>query len=162
MERGFPFMNENLDNKYSPENAEHTENAENRQYTDPNAGAEQNQYQGNYYYDAGPDPANQQYQQQYQYQQPYQQYQQNYQPGYDPGMDQKPLSMGEWILTILVMMIPCVGLILYLIWAFGKTGNVNRRNYCRAYLIIYVVILAISIAFMAIFGAAVFSVGTTY
>ena len=57
-------MNENLDNKYSPENAEHTENAENRQYTDPNAGAEQNQYQGNYYYDAGPDPANQQYQQQ--------------------------------------------------------------------------------------------------
>ena len=128
-------MNENLDNKYSPENAEHTENAENRQYTDPNAG---------------------------QYQQPYQQYQQNYQPGYDPGMDQKPLSMGEWILTILVMMIPCVGLILYLIWAFGKTGNVNRRNYCRAYLIIYVVILAISIAFMAIFGAAVFSVGTTY
>ena len=43
-------MNENLDNKYSPENAEHTENAENRQYTDPNAGAEQNQYQGNYYY----------------------------------------------------------------------------------------------------------------
>ena len=77
-------------------------------------------------------------------------------------MDQKPLSMGEWILTILVMMIPCVGLILYLIWAFGKTGNVNRRNYCRAYLIIYVVILAISIAFMAIFGAAVFSVGTTY
>ena len=149
MERGFPFMNENLDNKYSPENAEHTENAENRQYTDPNAGAEQNQYQGNYYYDAGSDPANQQYQQ-------------NYQPGYDPGMDQKPLSMGEWILTILVMMIPCVGLILYLIWAFGKTGNVNRRNYCRAYLIIYVVILAISIAFMAIFGAAVFSVGTTY
>ena len=140
-------MNENLDNKYSPENAEHTENAENRQYTDPNAGAEQNQYQGNYYYDAGPDPANQQYQQNYQYQQPYQQYQQNYQPGYDPGMDQKPLSMGEWILTILVMMIPCVGLILYLIWAFGKTGNVNRRNYCRAYLIIYVVILAISIAF---------------
>ena len=50
-------MNENLDNKYSPENAEHTENAENRQYTDPNAGAEQNQYQGNYYYDAGPDPS---------------------------------------------------------------------------------------------------------
>ena len=77
-------------------------------------------------------------------------------------MDQTPLSMGEWILTILVMMIPCVGLIIYLVWAFGKNGNVNRRNYCRAYLIIYAVILVISIAFVTLFGAAVFSTVSYY
>src|SRR5699024_1775740 len=108
------------------------------------------------YYDTG---AGQTYQQQQPYQQQYQPYQQ---PGYDPGMDQTPLSMGEWILTILVMMIPCVGLIIYLVWAFGKNGNVNRRNYCRAYLIIYAVILVISIAFVTLFGAAVFSTVSYY
>lgn len=106
-----------------------------QQYTDPNAGQQQ-QYQGNYYYNAGPNPN-----------QPYQQ-------AYEPGMDQTPLNMGEWILTILVMMIPCVGLIIYLVWAFGKNGNVNRRNYCRAYLIIYAIVVVISIVFFTVFGAA--------
>lgn len=143
-------MDQNFDN--TQDGQETTQKQEdsinsNQQYTDPNAGQQQYQYQGNYYYHAGPNPA-----------QPYQPYQQNY----ESGMDQTPLSMGEWILTILVMMIPCVGLIIYLVWAFGKNGNVNRRNYCRAYLIIYAVILVISILFVVVFGAALFSTFTYY
>ena len=51
-------------------------------------------------------------------------------------MDTSPLSMGDWILTILASFIPCAGIILYFFWAFNKNGNVNRRNFCRAQLII--------------------------
>ena len=69
-------------------------------------------------------------------------------------LDQSPMSMGSWVLTILVMFIPCAGIILYLIWAFGKNGNVNRRNYCRAYLVIYAVIIAIYLLIVLVFGAA--------
>mgnify|MGYP000509046176 CR=1 FL=1 len=47
-------------------------------------------------------------------------------------MDLSPLSTGEWLLTLIVGIIPCAGLILYIIWAFGNSGNLNRRNYCRA------------------------------
>lgn len=54
-------------------------------------------------------------------------------------MDLSPLSTGEWLLTLIVGIIPCAGLILYIIWAFGNSGNLNRRNYCRASLILQVI-----------------------
>lgn len=49
------------------------------------------------------------------------------------------MSMGEWFLTILPTMIPCLGLIFYLIWAFGNNVNKNRKNYCRAMLIYWII-----------------------
>ncbi|MDR1801655.1 MAG: hypothetical protein LBQ95_07455 [Lachnospiraceae bacterium] len=61
------------------------------------------------------------------------------------GMDETPMTLGDWVLTILALLIPCAGIILYLVWAFGSTGNVNRRNYCRAYLIILLAEVIISI-----------------
>lgn len=65
----------------------------------------------------------------------------NYDYNVNPGkgvedMDDSPLSVVDWILTILALAIPCAGIILYFVWAFGKKGNVNRRNYCRAGLIL--------------------------
>ena len=65
------------------------------------------------------------------------------------------MSLGDWVLTILALMIPCAGIILYFVWAFGKNGNINRRNYCRAYLIITGITLVIYIIIIAIFGAAI-------
>ena len=70
-------------------------------------------------------------------------------------MDTSPLSLGDWILTILASFIPCAGIILYFFWAFNKNGNVNRRNFCRAQLIIMGAILIIYIVFLAIFGIAI-------
>ncbi|MDD3142272.1 MAG: hypothetical protein PHX08_25365 [Lachnospiraceae bacterium] len=83
--------------------------------------------------------------------------------GYNPNyvsdvQDETPMTMGDWVLTILALMIPCgVGIILYFVWAFGKKGNVNRRNYCRAWLIISGIVLVIYILFLLIFGAAFLS-----
>lgn len=73
------------------------------------------------------------------------------------GMDTSPMSMGEWILTLLVSVIPCVGLIFYIIWAFEKNGNVNRRNYCRAALIMRLIGILICILFSAFIMVAGFS-----
>lgn len=69
-------------------------------------------------------------------------------------MDMTPMSMGDWVLTILALFIPCAGIIIYFIWAFGKKGNINRRNYCRAYLTIYGVIMIIYLIIALVFGAA--------
>lgn len=69
-------------------------------------------------------------------------------------MDESPMSMGDWVLTILALFIPCAGVIIYLIWAFGKKGNINRRNYCRAYLIVYGIIMVIYLIIALVFGAA--------
>lgn len=74
-----------------------------------------------------------------------------------PTMDTSPMSMGDWVLTILASFIPCVGMILYIVWAFSKNGNVNRRNYCRANLIIMAVVIGVYLVFVGIFGAAIVS-----
>ncbi|MFR7444306.1 MAG: hypothetical protein ACLUUO_13510 [Sellimonas intestinalis] len=51
--------------------------------------------------------------------------------------DSTPLTMGDWLLTLLAAFIPCCGgIILYCYWAFAKQGNLHRRNFCRAALII--------------------------
>lgn len=61
------------------------------------------------------------------------------------------MSMGEWILTIvLTTVIPCVNIIMLFVWGFGS-GNENRKNYCRAMLII----MAVSIALVIIFYTAI-------
>ena len=65
-------------------------------------------------------------------------------------MDLSPLSTGEWLLTLIVGFIPCAGLILYIIWAFGNSGNLNRRNYCRASLILQVISYVLVIFFILI------------
>lgn len=72
-----------------------------------------------------------------------------------PQMDTTPLSMGEWLLTLLAAMIPCAGLVLYLIWAFSKSGNLNRRNFCRAYLIIQAIAIVLSLIFVIFIVAAI-------
>ena len=65
-------------------------------------------------------------------------------------MDLSPLSTGEWLLTLIVGITPCAGLILYIIWAFGNSGNLNRRNYCRASLILQVISYVLVIFFILI------------
>ena len=60
----------------------------------------------------------------------------NYGGGYNnSGLDMTPMTMGEWIVTLIIMAIPCVNIIMCFVWGFGSTGNLNRRNFCRAYLI---------------------------
>ncbi len=82
---------------------------------------------------------------------------QGYQPNYNnqaPGMDTSPMSMGDWLLTSLALLIPCAGIILYFVWAFGSHGNINRRNFCRAQLIMMGVILVLYIIVAVILGVS--------
>ena len=41
------------------------------------------------------------------------------------------------------MAIPCVNIIMCFVWGFGSTGNLNRRNFCRAYLIMIAVVFVL-------------------
>ena len=63
------------------------------------------------------------------------------------------MSVKDWLITSLVMMIPCVGIIMIFVWAFGD-GNENRKNYCRASLIIALILIALYIIILIAFGAA--------
>lgn len=102
-----------------------------------------------------------------------QQYQDNFnynvnQTAYTPqnnqaqGGDTSPMSMGDWVITLLILSIPCVNIIMYLVWAFGKNGNVNRRNYCRAGLIFVAIGVVISIIVGVVFAMAIGSASSYY
>lgn len=95
------------------------------------------------------------YQQPYQnfQQQPYQQpYQQNvYQPENDL---EEPVSFGDWMVTTLIMCIPCVGLIMMFVWAFGSGTKKSKSNYFKAMLVWALISIVLSIVMLVVFGAS--------
>ena len=71
--------------------------------------------------------------------------------------DKSVMSMGDWLITLLALLIPCAGIILYFVWAFGKNENENRKNYCRAYLIYWAITTVLGIIVFIFFGAMIFN-----
>ena len=60
----------------------------------------------------------------------------------------KPLSVGDWIITMILLAIPFVGLIFLLYWALSSSSNVNRKNFCIAYIVIALIMFAIVAALL--------------
>ncbi len=94
------------------------------------------------------------------YQQPvYQQpvYQQQYQQPYsqdDSGLEE-PVSFGDWLLTRLILCIPCVGIVMIFVWAFGSTTKKSKSNYFKAALVWALISMVVGIiVFVAIIVAA--------
>ena len=60
----------------------------------------------------------------------------------DNEITEKPLTTGEWFVTMLILGLPLVGLIMYFVWGFGE-GNRSRRNFCRAALLWLAVVFGV-------------------
>ena len=48
---------------------------------------------------------------------------------------EEPVSLGEWMISMLLMCIPCVNIVLMFIWAFSSTEKKSKSNYFKAALI---------------------------
>lgn len=81
--------------------------------------------------------------------------QQSYQgSGYSPIEKEEPVAMGEWmLLLVLLNFVPCIGTILAIVWAFSKTEKTSKSNFCKAYLIIWLIKAALSMIFFIIYGS---------
>lgn len=112
-----------------------------------------NQYQNNPYQDNA--YQNNTYQNN-QYQ-PYQQYQgsyQNYQPYPQSQLDlEEPVKLSEWIVTMLIMMVPCVNIVMVFVWAFSQNEKKSKSNFFKASLIMAAVFLVIYIFFAIVLVA---------
>lgn len=68
--------------------------------------------------------------------------------------DGSVMTTGQWFLTMFLLGIPLVNIILLLVWGFGSSGNLNRRNYCRASMLwMLIAIVLYSCIFAFIFAA---------
>lgn len=63
------------------------------------------------------------------------------------------LSVGDYVIMLILFSIPVVGLVLMLYWGFGRHTRVNRRHFARAYLIFYVINLLFSMFTLAALGS---------
>lgn len=71
------------------------------------------------------------------------------------GHQQAPVvSIKEWLLTNLILMIPLVNIVMMLVWAFGSNTNPNKANYFKAALILFAILMAIYLVLaVVIFGS---------
>ena len=67
--------------------------------------------------------------------------------------NEKVMSVGDWLLTMLVMAIPLVNVIMVFVWAFGA-GNKNRSNWAKASIIVWLVVFALYIGIILIGAVA--------
>lgn len=65
---------------------------------------------------------------------------------------EKPVSVGDWILTLIILAIPVVGFIMMVVWAFGGTPSVSKRNYCRACFVFVLISIVLGMLFLFAFG----------
>ena len=67
--------------------------------------------------------------------------------------NQKPMSVKDWLITLLIMGIPLVGFIMLFVYAFGSNENVNKQNWAKAQLIFIAIIIGLIVVFASVLGA---------
>ena len=110
-----------------------------------------NTYQNNDYMN-GNYPNNNRYQQYQQYQ-PYG----NVQPNNDNGVElEEPVKVSEWLLSMVLMFVPCVNIIMMFVWAFSSSEKKSKSNFFKASLIVngIMMVLMILFSFAMIFMSA--------
>lgn len=75
------------------------------------------------------------------------------QPPQHTGYGAPIMTVGNWVVSLLIMCIPIVNIIMLIVWAASSTENPNRKNWAIAYLIFMAVgILLWIVAWGAIAG----------
>lgn len=70
---------------------------------------------------------------------------------------EEPVSIGEWVILYLIMMVPCVNIIMLFVWGFSKSEKKSKSNFCKVQLIVMAVVVVLYVVCIALFGAAIAS-----
>ncbi|MGD9475158.1 MAG: hypothetical protein AB7V37_09205 [Eubacteriaceae bacterium] len=63
------------------------------------------------------------------------------------------LSLGDWMLTLLLLIIPIVNLVMLIIWSADSSTNPSKRHFAQAQLIFMGIGIVLSIIFSFLFAA---------
>ena len=65
-------------------------------------------------------------------------------PAYGYADNQSPtVSLGDWIITMLISCIPLVGFIMLFVWAFSSSTPPSKANWAKATLVFFLVIMVL-------------------
>ena len=71
-------------------------------------------------------------------------------PGYGQPMSashSQTMSVGDWLITMLISFIPLVGFIMLFVWAFSSSTPPSKANWAKATLIFFVLAMVLGIMF---------------
>lgn len=67
-----------------------------------------------------------------------------------------PVKMGEWALLVgMLVLVPCVGFIMAIVFAFSKKEKKSMSNFCKVYLIFSLISLAIGMVIYIVYGSII-------
>ena len=64
------------------------------------------------------------------------------------------ISVGNWLITFIIMVIPLVNLIMLFVWGFGSSTHPSKKTWAQAALIFYAIVFVIYLIFGSILMAA--------
>jgi hypothetical protein len=70
----------------------------------------------------------------------------------------KPVSIGEWIWSLILVGLPLINIVVLLIWVFDSNTNRCKSNWAKAQLILMIIGLVFTGLFWGVFGVAMLSV----
>lgn len=75
----------------------------------------------------------------------------------------KVMSVKDWLVVSLLMMIPLVNIIILFVWGFSDSENRNKTNWAKAQLIMFAIVIGLWTLAFIVFGsmlALIFAGGT--
>lgn len=75
---------------------------------------------------------------------------QSNQTTHPPAPQAAVVGIGDWVLTLIIMIIPLVNFIMLFVWAFGGATNPSKANWAKASLIMILISIVLGIV---LFGA---------
>ncbi len=59
------------------------------------------------------------------------------------------MTLGDWVVTLLLLFIPLVNIVLLFVWAFSSDTNINKKNFAKAQLIFMGIGILLSIVLVS-------------
>lgn len=67
---------------------------------------------------------------------------------FQQNLNEQTMTLGDWLVTLLLTAIPFVNIILLIVWAFSSNTNLNKKNYSKAMLIFMSIGIVLTILLM--------------
>lgn len=69
-----------------------------------------------------------------------------------------PVSIADWLITLLIVLIPVLNLVMLLVWSLNKSTHRSKANFSKAVFILILITLFLFIVILAISGVTFFDV----
>ena len=73
-----------------------------------------------------------------------------------------PMTIGDWLITLIITYIPFVGLIMLFVWAFGDGAHPSKKTWAQALLIMVAISIILAIVFFLIFASILGGIFSSY